>query len=169
MNIPIKVIAIPTRVAELVRQTRKAPGYGHPAHIEVASGYGPCRHCLKTFVQGAEERVLFTYDPFHGIEEVPLPGPIFIQAQACERYPEDGGYPEALRQYASVLSAYGAGLKLLTEVRVHDGGQPAAIQEFFRRPEVHYIHVRDKSAGCFDFRVQRAAGHLPGPASASVR
>jgi hypothetical protein len=48
------VIAMPTRVAELVRETKRAPGYGHPAHLELASGYGPCRHCLRTFQIGQE-------------------------------------------------------------------------------------------------------------------
>jgi hypothetical protein len=99
--IPIRVIAIPTSVAESVRRTNNAPGYGHPVHIDVASGYGPCRHCLKTFRVGEEKRTLFTYDAFQGIDSLPLPGPVFIHTEECLRYPEDAGYPEALRQYSS--------------------------------------------------------------------
>src|SRR5258706_4999495 len=71
------IIAIPTKVAELVRQTMKSPGYGHTAHAELATGYGPCRHCLQLFefgptVSQPDHRLLFTYDPFHGLDR-PLP------------------------------------------------------------------------------------------------
>jgi hypothetical protein len=153
--IPIRVIAIPTAVADAVRSTNKAPRYGHPVHIELASGYGPCRHCLETFKVGEEKRTLFTYDPFDGIDPVPLPGPVFIHTEACTRYSEENGYPEGLRQYPSVLNAYGKQRRLVAEVLVDDGSQPQAIQELLNRPEVEYVHVRDKSAGCYDFRVER--------------
>src|ERR1700757_3827213 len=63
-----RVAAIPSKVADLVRSTMRSPGYGHPAHAEVATGYGPCRHCLRDFEVGKDRRILFTYDPFHGIE-----------------------------------------------------------------------------------------------------
>jgi hypothetical protein len=92
--VPLRVIAIPTAIADAVRSTNKAPRYGHPVHTEVASGYGPCRHCLKTFSVGEDKRTLFTYDPFDGIHSVPLPGPVFIHAEDCARYPEENGYPE---------------------------------------------------------------------------
>jgi len=155
-NISIKVVAISSDVATTVRETGKAPRYGHPAHRELATGYGPCRHCLKAFLQGAEDRILFTYDPFQGGGNVPLPGPIFIHADECERYPEDGGYPECLRKFPAVISAYGADQRLLTQIHVDDTEQPAIVQQLLGRSDVQYIHVRDKSAGCFDFRVERA-------------
>ncbi len=112
----IKIIAIPTRVAEFVRVNQQAPRYLHPAYTEIARGYGPCRHCLRTFRIGEESRTLFTYDPFAEIENLPLPGPIFIHTEACERYAEDGGYPGDMRNFASVLDAYAKGLRLLEQV-----------------------------------------------------
>jgi hypothetical protein len=154
--IPFRVIAIPTRVAEIVRATNRAPGYGHPAHVETATGHGPCRHCLATFRIGEERRTLFTYDPFHGLEQIPLPGPIFIHTEPCNRYPENAGYPEAMKQHPAVLSAYAKGQRLVAEVQADDGSQPMAIQELLERQDVDYIHVRDKKAGCYDFRVERA-------------
>lgn len=138
-----------------MRSTGTAPGYGHPAHTETASGYGPCRHCLQTFRIGEERRTLFTYDPFFGMEEVPLPGPIFIHAESCTRYPEDAGYPEPMKEHAAVISAYVPGRRLLAEVHASNGDQTRAIEELLARPEVHYLHVRDREAGCFDFRVER--------------
>jgi hypothetical protein len=156
--IAIRVVAIPSDIAAQVRASRKAPGYGHPAHIEVAAGHGPCRHCLRAFQIGVEQRTLFTYDSFDGIEEVPLPGPIFIHTEACERYPEDGGYPEALRKHAAVLNAYAKGQRLIARRYADAGGHDIAIEELLELPAVDYIEVRDKQAGCYDFRVERATG-----------
>jgi Protein of unknown function (DUF1203) len=150
-----RVAAIPSKVADLVRSTLRSPGYGHPAHVEVAAGYGPCRHCLRTFDVGKENRILFTYDPFHGVEPLPLPGPVFIHADACERFDEAGGFPEMLRNHRLTLAAYGKNRRLLAEDYVNDGEVERAMGKLFEREDVHYLHVRDTEAGCYDFRVER--------------
>ncbi len=152
----LRVIAIPTEIAAYVRRTGKAPVYQHPAFTETAVGYGPCRHCLRTFRVGEEKRTLFTYDPFSGIEALPLPGPVFIHSDGCERYPEHGGYPADLRPYPVVLNVYRKGLKLLRQVFVAPGEAEATIADVFAHSEADYIEVRDRTAGCFDFRVQRS-------------
>src|SRR5579871_35968 len=74
----IRIAAIPTEVANAVRSTLKAPTYGFPAHVEVAGDAAPCRHCLRAFVAGKEQRILFTYDRFAGVESLPQPGPVYI-------------------------------------------------------------------------------------------
>jgi hypothetical protein len=91
-----RVHGIPLAVATTVRDTLRAPQYGHPAHVEVATGYGPCRLRLQTFSVGHEERLLFTYQPFADEAALPAPGPVFIHHQPCERYDEPE-VPEALR------------------------------------------------------------------------
>jgi hypothetical protein len=156
---PFRVIAIPTDVADAVRFTQKSPGYGHPAHAEVASGYGPCRHCLRTFEVGRERRMLFTYDAFNGTESLPLPGPVFIHEDRCERYGEDGGFPEDLRAHALTLNAYGRGRALRAQQYVADGDVEPVIERLLARSDVDYVHVRDTRAGCFDFRIERAGQH----------
>ncbi len=151
-----RVLAIPTKVVDKVRATGEAPGYGHPAHTEVATGYGPCRHCLRTFRVDQERRTLFTYDPFYGIEDIPLPGPIFIHADGCERYPEDGGYPKDMLAHDAILNAYGKGQKLVARVVVEaNDGHEARVNELLERSDVDYVEVRDREAGCFDFRIER--------------
>lgn len=149
-------IAIPTTVAERVRATGQSPGYGHPAYTEVAAGYGPCRHCLRTFAIGAERRALFTYDPFHDLEPLPLPGPVFIHADACARFPEASGFPEDLRSHPLTLVAYGDERRVLEEVPITDGNVEPSLERLFAASEVRYVHVRDRSAGCYDLRVERA-------------
>lgn len=150
------VAAIPTKVAELVRTTRSSPGYGHPAHEDVATGYGPCRHCLRDFQVGKDRRILFTYDPFHGIEPLPLPGPIFIHAESCERFPDAGGFPQDLRSHRLTFAAYGDSRRLVSEEYVANGEVEPAVTRLLERNEVNYVHVRDTEAGCYDFRIERA-------------
>lgn len=166
--IAIRVVAIPSEVAAQVRTSKKAPHYGHPAHTEVEGGYGPCRHCLRTFRVGEEQRTLFTYDPFDQIEQVPLPGPIFIHTEVCERYPENAGYPDDLRKHAAVFTAYAKGQRLIARRHADAGGHDVAVEELLRLPEVDYIEVRDKEAGCYDFRIERAAGADGGAIVAKV-
>lgn len=153
---PYRVIALPTKIAEEVRATMQSPRYKHPASVKVATGYGPCRHCLRTFRKGQERRILFTYDPFDGLESFPLPGPIFIHEAECERYPEDGGFPEELKAHPLTLNGYGRGRILRDQVRVDGVDVEAAIERLLGRPDVDYLHVRDTMAGCYDLRIERA-------------
>jgi hypothetical protein len=153
-----RVVAIPKELAEYVVKERVAPVYGHPAHAEVARGPGPCRLCLRTFKLGVERRVLFTYDCFQGKEELPLPGPVFIHEAACERYPEDGGFPDDVRAMPVTLNAYGRGRRLLAQEYVTDGRVEGVVERLFARDDVDYIHVRNTQAGCYAFAIERAAG-----------
>ncbi|HZR31807.1 MAG TPA: DUF1203 domain-containing protein [Terriglobales bacterium] len=153
----IRVIAISTKTADLVRSTMKSPGYGHPAHTEIASGYGPCRHCLRDFRVGEEKRILFTYDAFYSVEKLPLPGPIFIHAEPCSRYDENAGFPKDMRAHRLTINAYGQDRTLLAEKLVEDGNIESMIDSFLDRSDVKYLHVRDTQAGCYDFRIERAS------------
>lgn len=150
-----RIVAIPASVADAVRSTGKSPRYRHPAHTELATGYGPCRQCLRVFAIGQERRILFTYDPFGDREQLPLPGPVFIHESSCPRYPEDGGIPEDLRSHRLTLNAYGNGRHLRAQEYVTDGRVEGVVARLLERADVDYIHVRDTEAGCFDFQVER--------------
>jgi hypothetical protein len=155
------IVAIPTEVARSVRETLRAPVYGFPAHAEVATDDAPCRHCLRTFKAGEERRILFTYDRFVGIETLPQPGPIYVHAHACPRYHEDAGFPEELRGSPRTLEAYARGRRLLGQEIVSDGKFEPAIEKLFAIPDVDYIQVNSTTAGCFTFRITRAARKNP--------
>jgi len=151
----MKVVALPTEVANEVRSTLKAPKYGFPAHVETATDAAPCRHCLKTFVAGEDRRILFTHDRFAGVESLPQPGPIYIHADECERY--DGAeFPEELRNSPRTLEAYAHGRKLIASEYIADGKYEDAIARLFGNPEAAYIQVSSTTAGCFTFRIERA-------------
>lgn len=150
-----RYIAIPQETADRVRRTMKSPGYGHPAHREIATGYGPCRLCLRTFKIGVEERILFTLDPFYGIEDLPLPGPVFIHAEECARYDEHTGFPNDLRAHPLTLEGYAKGRRLLAQTHIEDCNIEVALDRILANAEVDYVHVRDTQAGCYDLRVER--------------
>jgi len=150
----MRIVAMPTEVANAVRSTLKAPTYGFPAHVETATDAAPCRHCLKTFVAGKDERILFTYDRFAGIESLPQPGPVYIHAETCERYHE-AAFPEELRDSPRTLEAYANGRKLIATEHVADGKYEVAIEKLFANSEAAYIQVNSTTAGCFTFRIER--------------
>ncbi len=151
-----RVMALSAEVARQVRETGRSPRYGHAAHADVATGYGPCRLCLAFFRKGEERRLLFTYDAFEGTEALPLPGPVFIHEAACARYPEDGGFPRHLEEHRLTLAAYARGRHLRAEEQVEGGEVEPAIRRLLERTDVDYIHVRDAAAGCYDLRIERA-------------
>ena len=151
----LRMIAIPMKVADLVRTTLKSPGYGHPAHKEIASGYGPCRPCLRTFRVGHEERLLFTYDPFHEVAPYPLPGPVFIHAEGCTRYEPHNTFPKDLRAHALTLIGYGDNRTVLMKEYVEGSRAEEVAKRLLENPAVRYLHVRDTEAGCYDFRIER--------------
>jgi hypothetical protein len=150
-----RVVPIPAAAADEVRATLRAPRYGHPAHVEVAGGYGPCRACLRTFRTGEEERVLFTWNAFEGQESYPSPGPVFIHRDPCEHWAGDGFLPE-LRELPLVLEGYAAGRWPVTREPATGGDVEDAIGRLFANPAVTYLHVRNAEAGCYIARVERA-------------
>jgi hypothetical protein len=143
------------RTADAVRTTLRSPGYGHPTHSEVASGYGPCRQCLRTFNIGTDRRILFTYDAFYGKEDLPLPGPVFIHENVCERYPENAGFPADMLPRRLTLNGYASGRRLVAQKYVSNGAVEPEIERLLRDRDVAYIHVRDTDAGCYDFLIER--------------
>lgn len=149
-----RVVAIPENITEKARNMLKSPQYGHPAHVETAKGYGPCRFCLQTFRQGEEQRLLFTFNPFEGLDAYPSPGPIFIHRDPCVRY-EQRGFPAALRELPLMLEGYGRGRWQVARERVAHGDVESAITRIFAHAAVEYIHVRNAEAGCYIALLER--------------
>ena len=150
-----RMIAIASELANKVRETKLSPGYGHPVTAKVATGHGPCRHCLRPFAVGRDVRMLFTLNPFEGAAPIPQPGPVFIHEDPCERYEETAGYPAELVQFAAVLDGYDAEQMVRRRETVTNGSQEATIQEMMCDPLIRYVMVRDATAGCFDLRVEK--------------
>jgi hypothetical protein len=150
----IRVVAVESKIAEQVRTTLKAPVYGFPAHLESAEDEAPCRHCLRT-IAPKERRILFTYDRFTGKETLPQPGPVYIHADDCPRYPERGPFPEELRNSPRTVEAYAPGRKLKAQEYVTDGCFEPVIEKLLADPDVTYLQINSTTAGCFTFRIER--------------
>jgi hypothetical protein len=151
-----KVRGIPQQVADEVRRTRLSPGYGHPAHLEVAGGTGPCRCCLRPFVPGRDRRLLFTYRPAgddFGVGSLMAPGPVFIHAEHCDAY-EGDGFPDALRDVPLAFEARASGSRV-PELSVRtDVPAEAQIKVLFEH-FAQWLHLRHAEAGCYIARVDR--------------
>jgi Protein of unknown function (DUF1203) len=139
-----------------VRQTRRAPDYGHPAHHDIATSGAPCRVCLEKFKPGSEPRLLFTYDPFWAVEpELPLPGPLYVHASPCRPF-VGRALPPSIAGDRLTLTAYGAGRILLDEGRTAGAADTQqTISRLFADPRTQYVHVRSTPNGCFLCQLDR--------------
>jgi hypothetical protein len=151
-----RIRQITETIANQARETLRSPQYGHPAHVEVATGYGPCRLCLHTFNEGNDSRILFTYNPFEGLDSYPSPGPIFIHEKKCSPYSAVNEFPADLRNLKLVFEAYGPERWLVLQERIRDGAVEAGIAKMFDQAAVEYIHVRNEEAGCFIAHIERS-------------
>jgi hypothetical protein len=149
-------------ISDRVRASLHSPQYGHPAHAELATGYGPCRSCLNVFREGEERRILFTYNPFDGVDPYPSPGPIFIHEAQCSLYGQDSIFPPAIRTLPLTLEGYGDGRWLIARERPPENEIELGIRRIFDNPAVRYIHVRNTEAGCFIVRIERPRIELAG-------
>jgi len=148
-----QVSSVPPEIARQVRQTLKSPQYGHPAHVEVASGYGPCRSCLRTFVTGCDRRTLFTFNPF--TRGVPSPGPVFIHADECAPF-EDEGFPPTLRDLPLLFEPVLGSGRSIERIRPEPQAIEQLVIESFSRADVSAIVVRNAEAGCFIAKIERS-------------
>jgi hypothetical protein len=157
----LKIVPITTTLAETVRSTMRAPVYGFTAQRETAAGRAPCRHCLQLIRPRDEDLILFTYDAFHGQGVPPMPGPVYIHAEACAPFAGNGEIPQPYRGQPLTFEAFGENRKRLGESLTHEADPDAALQELFKNCEVKYVHARSTTAGCYLFRMERAESGEP--------
>ena len=141
-------------VASEARQTLRSPQYGHPAHREVARGYGPCRLCLHTFSIDQEDRLLFTYQPFLEAGSLPAPGPVFVHAEPCERY-DALAFPPDFRELPLVVEGFRANGTLVVQHRVEAESPEQVVARTFASADVAFAHLRNGEAGCYMARIER--------------
>ena len=149
------VRGVPQEIADEVRRTRRSPGYGHPAHLELAGGTGPCRCCLQAFVPRRDQRLLFTYRPRAVDGSLMAPGPVFIHAEHCAAYSE-AGFPDSLRALPLAFEARESGSRVTELSARADASAEAQIGVLFEDHFAQWLHVRHAEAGCFIARVDRS-------------
>lgn len=149
-----KIVPINSEIARSVRENMKSPQYGHPAFADVAKGYGPCRVCLKTFVKGAEERILFTYNAFENLSNLPLPSPVYIHKNKCEPF-DDNKFPPDLVDLPLLFESYAAESEIIKRETMNKENIETQIAEILASKDVEYINIRNAEAGCFVARIER--------------
>jgi hypothetical protein len=150
-----RIVPIDPAVADRARRELRSPQYGHPATVEIAKGYGPCRQCLRTFRTGEEERLLFTYNPVPTGGGLPQPGPVFIHKETCAAFAGPGVPPE-LRGLPLFLEGFGHGTWAVRREPVDGPSMEADIAAMLRDPAIELVQLRNAEAGCFIARVERA-------------
>jgi hypothetical protein len=151
----LSIEGIPT--AEVERLRRGGPdANGQPALRRVAEGgANPCRHCLGLIADGGEKLVL-AYRPFAALQPYAETGPIFLHAEACERYRSAELPPWFAFLDPAIVRGYGHDhwIRYDTGTVVRGRELAAACQAILGDPTVAYVHVRSKF-NCFQCRVDR--------------
>ena len=148
-----KVVPMPIILVEKARETMMSPQYKNlPAFSAIATGYGPCRSCLRTFKEGEEERLYITYNPFDGLSNLPLPGHIFIHTKRCDEF-ADAGFPADLLKLPLLFEAFADDSEMIGRERVDTENFESQIETLFSNPAIRFINIRNAEAGCFVARI----------------
>jgi Protein of unknown function (DUF1203) len=148
-----RVVPLPTEVAEEARRAAQAGASDHAiAEADSPTGF-PCRHCLQ-WAQPGERVVLFPYASVPPGRPYSESGPIFVHAEACERYAATDRYPENFRSHR-VLRAYDSDHNMIDAIVVSDDQPEAVIEKLLRNPATSFLQARSVSRGCYTFRIER--------------
>lgn len=151
----IRFAPIPTAAARAYRRG-EPDAYGLAPERAVSDGQGnPCRHCLRNIAQGAGMLIL-AHRPFPSLQPYAETGPIFLCAEDCAPWQEDG-LPPIFRkpEVRRLVKAYGRDDRIVYGlgriVPAADVGEAASA--LFRDPRVAYVHVRSATNNCFICRI----------------
>jgi hypothetical protein len=149
-----RIVALSTEVAETARRAAQSGAADH-AVVEVDSPTGyPCRHCLR-WAQPGEHVILFPYASIPAGHPYSESGPIFVHAEACERYSATEEYPAEFRN-GRVFRAYDANRNMI-DAEIANGDDPGeVIEKLLRNPKTEFVDARSVTRGCFTFRILRA-------------
>lgn len=134
-----------------------ANGQRPERHISDGQG-NPCRHCLSDISAG-EPLLIMAYRPIPIAQPYAEVGPIFLHAEACDRYDGSAGIPAIFLDRSQMLIrgygeddriVYGSGHVIATSAIEQTA------QRLFEQPEISYIHLRSASYNCFQCRIDRS-------------
>jgi hypothetical protein len=115
----------------------------------------PCRRCMTDALPG-ERLLLLEYDPFDVASPYTGHGPIFVHADGCEPFRDEGRIPGQLRRRLLAVRAYDQNA-MMRECGVVEGDDlDGALTRLLEDPGAAYVHVHYAKAGCFACRVERA-------------
>jgi hypothetical protein len=152
----IRFVALDTTVVSAL-QAGQPDANGQVPERHISDGGGvPCRHCLQP-VEAGEAYLILAHRPFPGPQPYAELGPIFLHADGCPRYQDDGGVPAMLRSPQYLIRGYsdadrivyGSGQIVPTE-QIRD-----AAGKMFGDERISYVHVRSASNNCYQCRIDK--------------
>ncbi|MEM1300473.1 MAG: DUF1203 domain-containing protein [Pseudomonadota bacterium] len=151
--------ALPTDIVQAYRAgATDANGCAAERMTCPAEKYAPCRHCLRYIPKGAEMLVL-AHRPFNTAQPYAESGPIFLCADECRRWDNEGAPPVVAESDEDRLVkgyseddriVYGLG-KVVAPTDV-----AARARTVLDDPRVAYVHIRSSTNNCFTCRVDAA-------------
>ena len=127
----------------------------------VSQGSGPCRHCLCP-IQPHEEMLVLGYCPFPSLQPYAETGPIFLHARECDPYTEVSVLPAMYGSASDALMivrgyGYNNRIEYSATAVVAVNQLEKSCRELLANEDVAYLHIRDASTNCYQFRVERGA------------
>src|SRR6266516_6156981 len=135
-----RILPLPTEIAGAARRVVDAGAMDHTLITVDSPGSSPCRHCLR-WAQPGERVILFPYAAIPSGHLYSETGPIFVHADACQRYSATNEYPADFRN-GRVLRAYDSKYNII-ETEIVNGGEPEVVLEsLFQNPDTAFVDVR---------------------------
>ena len=154
--VKVEYIPLPSDAVKALR-SGGADAYGClPERVRSDGAGNPCRHCLGFVPEGAEMLIL-AYRPFEGLQPYAETGPIFLCADDCEAWSDDGMPPILTSSPDYLLKGYSADQRIRygTGKVVTREELPAYAAELFTRDEIRFVDVRSARNNCFQLRIVR--------------
>lgn len=132
--------------------------YGLVAERVVSDGAGtPCRCCLDQVPAGAG-MLIVAARPFGALQPYAETGPIFLCADDCRPWEEEGVPPILRSSPDYLLKAYSDDERIIygTGRVVPQDEIVARAEALFAEPRVAYVDVRSARNNCFQTRIVRA-------------
>lgn len=153
---PIRFAALETSIVRALQDGQPdANGQLPERHLSNGNGI-PCRHCLSQ-VKASDAYLILAHRPFPVPQPYAEVGPIFLHAQACQRYPGGADVPPMLGSAQYLIRGYDNNDRI-----VYGSGQimatariPEAAADMMLDDRIAYIHVRSASNNCYQCRIDR--------------
>ena len=132
--------------------------FGHPlqARVNQAETGTPLRCCLREAKVG-DRVALISWQPLaEALESVYAEiGPVFIHADECAGFRDDGTYPDGFRRRQQVLRSYTATGDMHETALANRAEAEDTIRRLLADPEAAVVHSRNVLAGCYMFAIRR--------------
>jgi len=153
-----RCIPIPTETAERFRATGLDDAGNSLRRMPAGPTGAPCRHCLRDGAPG-EMMLLGSYNLPGPRGIYWTPSPIFIHADACERYDQFDHVAATVRPRLVSVRAYDAEDMCLYDLgHVADGDAiDDALVRAITDPRTEFVNIHTAKPGCLLCRVERTA------------